>query len=187
MTNDQPPVWERQPGETSKSYHAFTLYRDLGRGVRTLEKAVKSHKKHTKHTLRTFAGWSSSQNWVKRCEAWDKYEDSKREKSLDELRDELIKAEKDDYELLRKQWLEQSAQVRAVDVKTVTEDGTKVLIIKVTPYEFKAHIEARKRISEGLRLVAELPSSIERKEVGGLDGKDITVRVEYDDYNPKTS
>ncbi|MCL6611189.1 MAG: hypothetical protein K6T66_06590 [Peptococcaceae bacterium] len=63
-------VWERQPGESSKAYAAFCVYRDLG-PERSLEKALQNlSKKRAKWQLWQ---WSSKYNWVARCQAYDDY------------------------------------------------------------------------------------------------------------------
>jgi hypothetical protein len=184
MANDQkhPPIWNKRETESDKAYAAFLLYRDLGRG-RSLDKASSTFD-NPSSKLRQMGTWSSQHDWVKRCQAWDAYQQAKDETALDELRQkkrvEIVNAELEDYEKLRTQWLEQSQYIRPVDVKTQLDDGRQVNILKVTPYEFKAHIESRKKISEGLRLFAELPNSIDRHEHGGVGGKPI--QIEPTDY-----
>jgi hypothetical protein len=184
MTNDHPPqnLWDKRETESDKAYAAFLLYRDLGRG-RSLAKASSTLDKPTSK-LRQFGTWSAQHGWVERVAAWDAAEQAKDEKALDDLRQlkrvEIVNAELEDYERLRAQWLEQSQYVRPVDVQTQLEDGRQVNILKVTPYEFRAHIESRKKISEGLRLFAELPSKIERNEQTGEGGGAIINVVKMD-------
>lgn len=58
--------WDRQPGETSKAYEAFSIYRDMGanRTVRgTAEALTKSEQ--------LIKGWSGKNNWVDRAAAYD--------------------------------------------------------------------------------------------------------------------
>ncbi len=63
-------LWERQPGESSKAYAVYCVYRDLG-PERSLEKAIqKLDKKRVKQTIWQ---WSSKYNWVARCQAYDDY------------------------------------------------------------------------------------------------------------------
>lgn len=58
--------WDRQPGETSKAYEAFSIYRDMGaeRTVRLVAEAL-----NKSGTL--IAGWSGKHNWVDRAAAYD--------------------------------------------------------------------------------------------------------------------
>lgn len=63
---DDVKPWDRQPGETSKAYAAFCVYRDQGqdRTVRTVAEALSRSDNLIK-------GWSSKNNWVARAAAWD--------------------------------------------------------------------------------------------------------------------
>lgn len=58
--------WDRQPGETSKAYEAFAIYRDMGadRTVRSVAEAL------TKSD-QLIRGWSTKHGWVARAAAWD--------------------------------------------------------------------------------------------------------------------
>lgn len=58
--------WERQPGETSKAYEAFCVYRDMG-----LSRSVVKVGKDLGKAARTVEDWSRKYNWVQRTEAWD--------------------------------------------------------------------------------------------------------------------
>jgi len=70
--------WERQPGETSKAYAAFCIYRDLGL-ERTLNNVRKKFAENGKRISVKFLGrWSSKYNWVARCEAYDDYLERKK-------------------------------------------------------------------------------------------------------------
>lgn len=63
--------WERQPGEGDRAWDAFTTYRDLGPGKRSLQLLVdKCHKGHS-----NFARWSNLWDWVARCTAFDAWMD----------------------------------------------------------------------------------------------------------------
>lgn len=86
-----PELWERQEGETTKAFYAFTIYRDLGHN-RSLSKVHENYIEATSKTrscLRTIAGWSSKFNWVKRVQAYDDYMDGlareEKEKAVKEM------------------------------------------------------------------------------------------------------
>lgn len=61
-------TWEKQEDETSKSFEAFVIYRNMGPG-RAIEKVVKKLGK-SKALLER---WSSQNDWVKRAQAYDGY------------------------------------------------------------------------------------------------------------------
>jgi hypothetical protein len=74
-------TWERQPGETDKSYQAFCVYRDMLPHERSIQAIGRKHKlKNASHHGR----WSIKYEWVQRCRAFDNYLDvqarQKREK-----------------------------------------------------------------------------------------------------------
>lgn len=60
-------MWERQPGETSKQFEAFSVYCDLRPNERSLRKAAAQLGKSTY----LLEDWSRANNWVQRVEAWD--------------------------------------------------------------------------------------------------------------------
>lgn len=69
-------VWERQPGETSKAYAAFCIYRDLG-PERSLDKALATADKKPTNR-RHWARWMEKYRWVERVRAYDDYLDRKK-------------------------------------------------------------------------------------------------------------
>ena len=69
--------WERQPNESAKAYHAFTLYRDAGI-TRSLRKVVGEHFGGSTGKLRQLEKWSSENLWVSRVEAYDAEVDRRR-------------------------------------------------------------------------------------------------------------
>jgi hypothetical protein len=68
-------TYERQDGETTKAYTAFTIYRDMG-SVRSLDRVEEKiygtqigHKRGT--NLTSLKRWSREWNWVERCRDYD--------------------------------------------------------------------------------------------------------------------
>jgi hypothetical protein len=68
-------TYERQDGETTKAYTAFTIYRDIG-SVRSLDRVEEKiygtqvgHKRGT--NLTSLKRWSREWNWVDRCRDYD--------------------------------------------------------------------------------------------------------------------
>ena len=62
--------WERQENETPKQFEAFVVYRDMGED-RSLQKVANQLAKSRQLLTR----WSSANNWVERCRAWDNEQD----------------------------------------------------------------------------------------------------------------
>lgn len=58
--------WNRQPGETSKAYEAFSIYRDLGSERSTRRVAEQLSKSEA-----LINRWSGKYDWPARSRAWD--------------------------------------------------------------------------------------------------------------------
>ena len=69
-TTIPPEPWERQKGESTKAYEAFSEYRDMGANrsiAKVAEKLGKSNQ--------LLGRWSRTWDWVKRAAAWDAEQD----------------------------------------------------------------------------------------------------------------
>jgi hypothetical protein len=76
-----PTPWEPLPGESSKAYQAFCLYRDLGPG-RSLDQASRDYHRRPDEpgsgnqrkprASGTIRGWALRWNWPGRAQAWDR-------------------------------------------------------------------------------------------------------------------
>jgi hypothetical protein len=85
MSESRQP-WDRLEAETGPAWHAFTLYRDLPAGERSLSRVAselvagdptatppKPQRKGKVENVRTeLARWSSRHEWVDRCAAYDR-------------------------------------------------------------------------------------------------------------------
>lgn len=72
-------AWERQPGETSRAYEAFSTYRDLG-PARSLAKAGQLLGKSTGLMER----WSAAHSWVDRVGALEARDEMLRREAIEE-------------------------------------------------------------------------------------------------------
>ena len=82
-------VWTRLENETSRAYHAFCIYRDMG-PERSLEKVRKKLREEGKKvTIALIYKWSKKYNWVERAIAYDDYLDGlkriEQEKAIKEM------------------------------------------------------------------------------------------------------
>lgn len=66
MTREDIRPWDRQPGETSKAYEAFSTYMNLGAQRSTNKTAQTLGKSKT-----LMDQWSAKWNWPERAAAWD--------------------------------------------------------------------------------------------------------------------
>lgn len=76
--SDESPLepYERQPGEPSKAFSVFAIYRDMG-VRRSIKKSVKQFygAEYNAGKLRMGQEWSRTWDWVRRVAAWDGYLD----------------------------------------------------------------------------------------------------------------
>lgn len=81
--------WERQPGETSRAYAAFSVYRDLG-PQRSLAKALAAAAKKPSNR-RHWQRWAAKYRWVERAQAYDDYLDRLAREKAEQERAEMAK------------------------------------------------------------------------------------------------
>ncbi len=118
--------WDRQPGESSKAFEAFCLYRDMGT-ERSIRKVAQNLSKST--TL--IRGWSSKYNWVERATLYDAELDrqarEKRQKEILEMRDRHAKLATQLLTKAAKGLLKLSDEdISANDVARLVEVGAKL-------------------------------------------------------------
>jgi len=70
MSDEGKQAWDRQPGESSKAYAHFCLYRDMGvcRSIRQMPSVS-----GCTSVVRQLNRWSSRWRWVERCQKYDDY------------------------------------------------------------------------------------------------------------------
>lgn len=66
----EPELWERQEKETTKQFEAFQLYRDMG-----IDRSIRAVGRQLGKSMALMSRWSSANNWVERCAAWDREQD----------------------------------------------------------------------------------------------------------------
>jgi len=70
MPDPRHEFWHRQENESTKAFHAFMLYRDMGAKERSLE-LVRQKLLKTTGYRRHLQNWSSTYQWVARATAYD--------------------------------------------------------------------------------------------------------------------
>jgi hypothetical protein len=106
--------WDRQPGETKKSYECFCIYRDLGEGrslydawllYRNKNGMKTEHLANTRKPDRQIELWSSKWKWVERCNEYDEYLERIARAEAEKIRLEKIKQHKEDLARIAEQGL----------------------------------------------------------------------------------
>lgn len=69
--------WERELGESTKAFHAFTIYRDLGPTERSLPKVCQMYASK-RSLLGQMKRWSKKWQWVQRAQAYNDHLDKLR-------------------------------------------------------------------------------------------------------------
>lgn len=64
-------LWERQPGESSRSFTAFTTFRDLPSANRTLKAVQEIMYPGAQWAMRAITKWAKDHRWVERVVAWE--------------------------------------------------------------------------------------------------------------------
>ena len=70
MNDDEKHAWDRLPGESSKAYHHFCIYRDMAANRSLRQMAGIPGCTSVRRQLNR---WSSRWRWVERCQQYDDY------------------------------------------------------------------------------------------------------------------
>jgi len=77
--------WERHPGETSKAYAAFCIYRDMG-----VERSYRKVLQVMDRTIGTIQEWTTKWQWVDRAAAYDDHLDRIKRKKAEQAIEKMI-------------------------------------------------------------------------------------------------
>jgi len=70
---DDRPIWERQPDETDKAWHAFLLYRELPGRERTYEEVTRRLQKRPGYG-KVLAEWAAKHGWRQRVNEYERHQ-----------------------------------------------------------------------------------------------------------------
>jgi len=80
------PLWQRQPGESSRAFAAFVRYREMG--------SDRTHKKvalEMGRSVNNIDQLSTKYKWTVRIKAWDEFLDELKRKTIEKETEEMIK------------------------------------------------------------------------------------------------
>ncbi len=173
---DREDPWDRLPGESSKAYIAFCVYRDLGTD-RSIVKALKTSGKPAAN-LRQWEYWSSKHQWVDRATAYDEHNERRR----------LVQRER-----ARREMEQRQARIGML-AQNVGAKGLESLSAKARLGELNLNARDSMRLVEGgARLeapeavpAAERPGRVAELPLGQPD-LNFRTRIPYIDSNPTFS
>ena len=103
--------WERQKDETTKQFEAFQMYRDMGtsRSIRAVAEELEKSE--------TLIGrWSSKNDWVERCEAWDMEQDRV---AREAQKKEIVKMRKKHADLAQAMLVKAALALKSIPVEEI--------------------------------------------------------------------
>lgn len=151
--------WHRQPGESSKAFHAFMLYRDMLPKARSLRKVGQKLAK-TLPYLTHLKRWSSQYGWVARAQAHDDHLAAVRAEAQEEAIKEMAERQAKEGMILQEVGIQRFLDKDGKPVSIGMEDKDAIRAIDVG-----AKIE---RTARGQ------PTEIVKEEITFRPAKDLT-------------
>lgn len=146
-------LWDQLPGESSKAYAAFVIYRDLG-PRRSIEEASRLYhdRPNSSPRRRRASGqirhWAERWNWPARAVAWDQsLEVAKRDKQI-EAAQEMAERHAREAMLLQNKAVERLRQLRPEELKP---RDTLSFLIEAAKLERLSHGEPTEHVAEDHR------------------------------------
>lgn len=182
-----PELWERLESDTSKSYEAFCIYRDMG-SKRSLERVGQALSKSKALMDR----WSSAHNWQARVIVWDDYQDGLRIEAQAQARKQLIDDELEDYRKQLETWRKAFERTPLLEQthRTTDKDGNTFEFVGLNISDLHQLTKWRAEIDKQARLAMSLPDrySDNKTEVTGkvelAHQWEELMRVEPDEDDP---
>lgn len=147
MPNKREQPWERQKGESARAFEAFLVYLQMGpdRSIQAV-----SHK--LAKSIPLIKRWSSDNNWVERCRAWDNY-----------LQQEAKKAAVAEVRRMNQRHAKMASAIQATAMQALQEMGTSM----VDPKNFAAIVKLAtdlERQSLTAEVAENMPSAQDHRE-----------------------
>jgi len=168
-------LWDRQPGETDKSWEAFQIYREM-HADRTIEDTARAlNRKAATHILE----WSRRNSWRVRVEAYDRYLDRQAREASERMRVEQAKKDTREQLLVAKSmWV---VAAKALESLNATLDYHRKQVMMARELEQEPP-PSPLSASDTCRLAEigmKLARLIEDKPTEITDGPDVNVNVTH--------
>ena len=160
MSEASSEPWEQQPGESSRAFGAFCVYRGLG-PRRTLRAAAEAfYHRSSGAVLRQLHTWSAKLRWVERASAWDRHLDAEARQAQEKARREMAERHAQEARALQAKAVERLRALRPEEL-----GAADVL---------RYFVEAAKleRLAQGE------PDTVQRQELTGRGGGPVRFSLE---------
>jgi len=121
MPNKREQPWERQKGESARAFEAFLVYLQMGP-----ERSIRAVAQKCTKSVSLIRRWSSDNNWVERCRAWDNY-----------LQREAKKAAVAEIRKMNQRHISMAQQIQDAVLQALIDLGSDI----VTPQNFAAVVK----------------------------------------------
>jgi len=111
MPNKREQPWERQKGESARAFEAFLVYLQMGP-----ERSIRAVAQKCTKSVSLIRRWSSDNNWVERCRAWDNY-----------LQQEAKKAAVAEVRRMNQRHVKMASAIQATAMQALQEMGTSMV------------------------------------------------------------
>ena len=128
--------WDRQPGETAKSFAAFVFYRDLPGAERSVQAAITSGRKEgARGTHRGWQRWAARYDWQSRAGGHDSDLASRRRERMAK---ELERAQDGAVVLVRAALAKVAERIAGLDAEELAAGQIPAALKTLIELEFKA-------------------------------------------------
>jgi hypothetical protein len=150
--------WDPWPGESSKAYAAFCLYRDLG-PRRSLDEASRRYHRRSEREVQpgghpprasgTIRRWARLWNWLARAQAWDQQAQRIQETEQQAAIQEMAQRHAKEAMMLQNKAVERLRQLRPEELKA---RDTLAYLVEAARLERLARGEPTERVAQEISL-----------------------------------
>jgi hypothetical protein len=137
--------WDQLPEESTKAFHAFALFRDMG-WERSVGKVVNQCRKSPSLIYR----WSASYRWSERAQEWDAFQDQLGQAQAVRTRMEMNKVTLTIAQTMQTKAMDGYLALETVRKVKDATTGDEKLILAIKPGELRQMLETSHKLSEKL-------------------------------------